>query len=48
MEFKDLFLRDQCKIWPLVKDLINEHFNSKLIWLIKFFSFLFIERSRFN
>jgi hypothetical protein len=26
-----LFLRDQCKILPLVNDLINEDFNSTLV-----------------
>jgi hypothetical protein len=31
IEFKDLFLRDQCKILPLVEDLVSEHFDSILI-----------------
>jgi hypothetical protein len=31
IEFRDLFLRDQCKILPLVNDLINEQFNSTLV-----------------
>jgi hypothetical protein len=31
IEFKDLFLRDQCKILPLAKNLVNVPFKSKLI-----------------
>jgi len=31
IEFRDLFLRDQCKILPLAEDLTSEHFDSMLI-----------------
>jgi hypothetical protein len=27
-------LRDQCKILPLVEDLVSEHFDSILIWWV--------------
>ncbi len=31
IEFKDLFLRDECQHLPLAKDLTNQNFNSTLI-----------------
>ena len=31
LEFRDLFLRDQCKILPLINDLIHIQFNSALL-----------------